>query len=330
MNRNIGYIGKMAPVDFATDSYPTDILVPVKDYYQDEPAADVLPSVKPILYVDEPESPALVNDFKPDTWYEVEGVAYLKGKGTPVPFTAIMIDLSNNEPLATWEAPTGEYKAWSDEPDRYAIKFRAKGYQEKTVSFADLLNDADVALSKSFPIAVVAVVAAAAMLYKSKNKKVGKLQTADIWPIMLIVGGAIAFGVVKDILEFLGLWDSKDTKDLNNASTDPNSAWNPNYWKTIKPAGASWSYAITDTTARQWSSEIYNSFGPFNDCEECAIAVCKRCRTKANFSFLADIFQQTYGQDFLTFLRGGWWPQDRLSDADVNIINQYIEGLPKY
>jgi hypothetical protein len=92
----------------------------------------------------------------------------------------------------------------------------------------------------------------------------------------------------------------------------------------------SYTHAITEQTALSWCAEIEDAFGAFNDCEECAIGVFKRCYTQANASFLCWVFVNHYGEDMLTYLRGGWWPQDRLSDADVNQINQYISNLPKW
>jgi hypothetical protein len=74
--------------------------------------------------------------------------------------------------------------------------------------------------------------------------------------------------------------------------------------------------------------QILDSFGAFNDNEEQAIAVFHQLKTKANVSFLAEIFYRMTGQDLLTYLRGGIWPQDRLSDSDVNAINQFLSKLP--
>lgn len=234
----------------------------------------------------------------------------------------------------------GSYSAWINVTDRYtnAVKFSSPGYQDKTVQFSILENTPDVTLEKGTGGLIqpwqIVVVGAAIAIYmqkeKKKGRKVGFLSTGDIMPIFLLVGGVIGFSLIKAILEKLGLWDSKDTKDLDEAASDPNSFWNPNYWQTIKPANAGWTYAITQAQANQWAGEIYNSFGAWNDCEECVKAVFRRCRTKANVSFLCWEFNNRYGFDLLDFLRGGNWPQDRLSDSDVNEINQFVSSLPKY
>lgn len=228
----------------------------------------------------------------------------------------------------------GWYELWTDHPTQMMVEYSADGYSTVTKGFWELYDVngylADIEMKRSFPIHIVLLVAAAAALYMRRKNKVGKLTTGDVFPIMLLVGGVIAFSLIKDVLEFLGLWKDKNEKELDNAENDPNSFWSPTYWQWIKPANANYSYAITNTTAYEWAGEIYNSFHWYNDCEECVIAVFKRCRTKANASYLCYIFGQRYGQDLLTFLRGGWWPQDRLSDGETNIINNYIKGLPNY
>ncbi len=208
------------------------------------------------------------------------------------------------------------------------------GYKKFQVRFVDMYGVKEVILEKDgskFPAWQIALVIGAVLLYRKKNKKVGAfLKTEDILPIGLLVAGFLGFDLLKKILEWLGVWDSKETKELDGAESDPDSFWNPNYWTTIKPATAPWTYTISEETAKQWCLEIYTAVGAFNDCEECIISVFKRCRTKANASFLCWVFAKYHGEDLLTWLRGGWWPQDRLSDADVFKINSYINQLPNY
>lgn len=214
------------------------------------------------------------------------------------------------------------------------IVFDFPGYKKKKALFNSFPSDSNgrryVVLEKAFPIAAVLLVVGAVAIYQKQNGKVGKLDIKDIEAIAIIIGGLIALSLIKKILESLGIWDSKDTTQLDAAATDPNSFWNPNYWQTIKPASANWTYAIDRATAESWAKEIWDAAGAFNDCESCMIAVMKRCKTRANASYLAYVFQQIYGADLLTWLRGGTWPNDRLSDADVNTINNYILSLPKY
>lgn len=226
----------------------------------------------------------------------------------------------------------GTYDAWTDRsPYEIAVVFKKKGYKDQKIQISTLQETPDVVMIKgsTIPLTSILIVLAAVTLYRRKTKKVGKLSTDDIYPIMLIVGGLIAFSVIKEILEGLGIWDSQDSKTLDNASTDPDSWWNPNFWKT-KPSNIPYTNPITTTTARQLANTIYNSFSWYNDNEEQAISVFKSLPSRAAGSFLAEVFANDHGQDMLTFLRGGTWPQDRLSDADVNEVNRYVNNLPKY
>jgi hypothetical protein len=144
--------------------------------------------------------------------------------------------------------------------------------------------------------------------------------------IALVGAGAIAlvyFGVLDPVLKFLGLKDKKETIELDKAAEDPGSPWNPNFWRKNTPA-----MILTRAGAEARAKQIYEAFGLFDDYEEQAIAVFKALKYQTQLSFLADVFAQLYNQDMLTFLRGGNWPKDRLSDADVQDINAFILKLP--
>ena len=169
-----------------------------------------------------------------------------------------------------------------------------------------------------------------------KGKKVGSVaavQNAMKDPV--IKYGAIAlaavvvfkvFGAMDAVLEAIGVKDSQATKDLDQAGTNSTSYWSPLFYKAA-PAGT---WLLKADFANQYADEIYNAMGGFNDDEDAAIAVFKRLRSQAQVSQLADVFNIRHQGDLLTWLRGGVWPQDRLSDADVNTINTYIKSLPKY
>ncbi len=221
-------------------------------------------------------------------------------------------------------------------PEKFLLKIIDKKYRTTTYDLSDFdqySNSNFIGLDfqkKVNPLLIGAALAAIFLFAKQKKRKVGELTVSSILPFIVIAIAILGFDIVRRLLISLGIWDGKDTRHLDQEGTNPESFWNPNYWQTVKPADKNYSFAITSTTATAWAKEIYNAFGPFNDCEECAIAVFKRCKTQANASFISWAFNLKYGQDLLTFLRGGVWPQDRLSDADVNTINNYINKLPKY
>lgn len=262
----------------------------------------------------------------------------LDSKGASKPLTAKYSIVNTSGLIFSKETTNSEgfFSVSLDETfafDDLFLKMEAAGYIPASFPVTDLREGEYYLLNKNnnAPIAFPAVLIAGAayLALSNKKKKVGKITTGDIIPVAAVGVGILGFSLFKKLLEKTGVWDSADTKELNADSTNPASAWSPIYWHN-KPANENWSYAITTGTAQAYAKEIYDSFGPFNDCEECVKAVIKRLRTKSNLSFLAEIFSNGYGQDLLSFLRGGIWPQDRLSDADVNELNNYIKNLPNY
>ncbi len=219
------------------------------------------------------------------------------------------------------------------DPNTVYVWFAPDNYEVLSFTLAQLMKSGNVVFGKEhakIPTwAILLVIAAVALSAKSRGKAVG-FALGDIPWFVWATGGILAFSIIQKILIKIGLWDSQATKDLDAAQNNPNSFWSPNYWQTIKPANAQWSFALTTGQATTMCKTIYDSFGAFNDDEDTVIGVFKQCQTKANCSFLSYVWQQLYGSDLLTYIRGGLWPSDRLSDADVNTINQYISRLPNY
>lgn len=173
-------------------------------------------------------------------------------------------------------------------------------------------------------ILIFGILLLAFILFSKKKKKVGKIQREDVMTFVLIAGVFLSFDMIKKILESVGIWKDKATKTLDSAMTNPDDAFNPNFYKQY----SNFNYAISTAQAEAYAKRIYDSFGFFNDCEECVKAVFYEMKTKSNVSFLSEVFQTKYGKALLPFLRGGVWPQDRLSDSDVAEIYNYVQKLP--
>jgi len=135
--------------------------------------------------------------------------------------------------------------------------------------------------------------------------------------------GLVYFGVLNPLLKALGLKDSAETEQLNKEAETPLSVWSATLWQNTPGA-----VLIRQVDTNAYCKTIYDSFGAFNDCEECAIAVFKGLKYKTQVSWLAYQFAEIYGQDLLSFLRGGNWPQDRLSDTTVSELTAYLNKLP--
>lgn len=128
--------------------------------------------------------------------------------------------------------------------------------------------------------------------------------------------------VGQSVSNLLGI-DTPEKKSLDAQAVNPSSFWDAKYWKTFANAKV-----LTMVSAERLCRDLYDCFGIFNDDEERAIAILKTVKYKTQVSFLSEVFQKLYQQDLLTFLRGGVYPVDRLSDADVALINSYYSKLP--
>lgn len=132
-------------------------------------------------------------------------------------------------------------------------------------------------------------------------------------------------GSFDKILQSLGLEKSQSTTNLDTAGANPASPWSPNFWKNA-PAGA---LILTSAAANADAEQIYNSIGFLHYNPDSVKAVIKGLKTQSQVSFLADIYSQKYQKDLLSDIRGGYW-NNRLSDDDVNALNDYVTKLPKY
>lgn len=144
---------------------------------------------------------------------------------------------------------------------------------------------------------------------------------------VIVIGAAgvavLYFGLLNPLLKWLGIKDDANTKQLDATANIPGSPWDPNKYKITSGA-----VILTRSAGERYAREIYDAFGAFNDCEECAIAVFKQLKYQTQVSYLSQVFYDLYNQDLFTFLRGGIWPQDRLSDSELAALDSYVKNLP--
>lgn len=250
----------------------------------------------------------IINAYHPG---EIQGSVYAAGTDG-----SYSIDISNNFEFLNVYAP---------------------GYQSTVYSQAEVAKGV-IILPKESPIkpwmvlSLVGLFVAYKAAHKSGKKKLSGIDPKDVEVVLLIAGGVIGFVILKQVLEFLGIWGSKDKKELDKLSTNPNSFWNPNYWQNINPNGLPYQSPLTEADAKNLISQIKDGFGLFNDSPEKVKGVFRSLHTKANASFLAWEYQKTEGGDLLAFIRngGGVLPWDGLSDADVVQITDYVNQLPNF
>jgi hypothetical protein len=209
------------------------------------------------------------------------------------------------------------------------LKIEKQGYKTKEIAIDDLINlgsGVKIQLQKTFPFALIAIALIAINTYIKQNKKVGALNEQDIKNIMLATGGILAFSLIKQLLEFLGIWQSREDQQLEDAATNPNSFWNPNFWQLSN----TYTYALTNQQAQYYAQQLYESLSTWGDDEDKIKGIFRQMRTQANVSFIAFWFQRTYNKDLLNYLRTGHFPTYGLSTSDMAEINSYISKLPKF
>lgn len=144
------------------------------------------------------------------------------------------------------------------------------------------------------------------------------------WGAIFLFG----FPLLKQTMEGLGIWRSKEEKNFDNQQSDPGSFWNPQFWRT----GGDGTLLLTDAACNWLYNEIYDSFSLINDDESRIYAAFKTLRTQSQLSWFAHWVQTRKGMDLLDWLIGSKYGPvgDHLSAAEVYNITQYINKLPKY
>lgn len=142
--------------------------------------------------------------------------------------------------------------------------------------------------------------------------------------ILLVGGGLAVLLTLKSVFVKLGLSSGAGSQQTQNELENPNSVWKPNFWK--KTGGL----ILRRADAENYSKTIHNAFGVFQDDFNSIMGVFSRLKAKTQVSFLADVFNQIYGEDLLTFLTngGGLFIWDGLSDAQLKQITDLVKKLP--
>jgi len=208
------------------------------------------------------------------------------------------------------------------------ITFSATGYTDMIVTVGELVSSgSNIHLEKSgssgslLPIVVFS--AAALALMNKKKKSVSGTTANDLMPVVLV--GGVLFGVhlISRILDKLGLGGDPTADE----QTNPNSPFNPTYWRNF----STYTYAITLQQADGYAETIHDAFTVFQDDFNAIWSVFSQLKTKANVSFLSDIFSRKYTEALLPFLTdgGGLLPWDGLSKDNLNKILSYVSKLPE-
>jgi hypothetical protein len=147
---------------------------------------------------------------------------------------------------------------------------------------------------------------------------------------LLLYGGGLIivyFGILKPLLEKLGIAKSQADQQLINQQNLPNNKnpFSPIYWKTVSGAKL-----ITRNATNNLAKRIYEAMGFFSDDEPAVFSVFSQMKYKTQVSWLSDVFQQNYKMDLLDFLKRGkgQLPQAGLNSDELQQILNIVNALP--
>lgn len=124
----------------------------------------------------------------------------------------------------------------------------------------------------------------------------------------------------------IGLSQSENNVHVNALSSDTTSYWNPKFVDNA-PSGT---LLLTISNTDKIITDIKSCFGYFYDDFPKILSIFKTLKTQSQVSFISKRFSTIEKSDFLLYLMGESYPQDRLSASEIIQIDDYIKKLPKY
>jgi hypothetical protein len=131
--------------------------------------------------------------------------------------------------------------------------------------------------------------------------------------------GAAYFLVIKPVLEAVGIKktdaDKKNDEATNVNATTLNSAFNPNYYKSIPNATL-----LTSASAKALATKIHDAIGFLTDDENAVLGVFRQLKFKTQVSFIASVFYQLFGEDLYIYI-------SRNMKSDIKLVNDIVANL---
>jgi hypothetical protein len=159
-----------------------------------------------------------------------------------------------------------------------------------------------------------------------------KKQTINPNLIIALGGLAIAYyGIIKPILEKIGLKQSEEGKLIEKTEKKPNkeNPFSPTFLRSLKP-GSKVSL-LKSEAKKNLAKRIYDAMGYFSDDEAAVISAFRILKTQSQVADLATYFSIAYKTDLLDFLRKGKgvFPQAGLNESELSEILNIVNNLPK-
>lgn len=138
----------------------------------------------------------------------------------------------------------------------------------------------------------------------------------------ILVIGIVYFGVIKPILNTIGITQDKDERQgeraeekLNKNQVLGTKLYNENRDKV----------SITSAKASSGASKIYAGRGYFYDDEASAMGVLTSAMTQVNISYIAQKFEDMYGKSLSSYLGDGYLETEHWTE-----LENYIDKIKKF
>jgi hypothetical protein len=137
----------------------------------------------------------------------------------------------------------------------------------------------------------------------------------------LAVVGLAYFGIIKPILNAIGLTSSKEDRDAqqDEEKLSRKQVLSPLLYRDNKSK-----ITLSSGSANQSAYNIYIAKGTFYDDESLAVGSITSAGTLVNISYIADVFADNYGSSLETYL------ESFLENSDWNTIENYIDKTKKF
>jgi len=137
----------------------------------------------------------------------------------------------------------------------------------------------------------------------------------------LVVVGLAYFGVIKPILNAIGLTTSKEDREAqqDEEKLSRKQVLSPLLYRDNKSK-----ITLSSGSANQSAYNIYIAKGTFYDDESLAVGSITSAGTLVNISYIADVFADNYGSSLETYL------ESFLENSDWNTIENYIDKTKKF
>lgn len=133
-------------------------------------------------------------------------------------------------------------------------------------------------------------------------------------------------GFAGSLTDFFGITKNEVVENIKKEASSNVSPFSPDFYKKA-PAG---SLLVTISFADDFILNIKSCFGFFYDDFSKCLSYFKQLKTQSQVSFICSRFFDTDKGDFLTYLLGESFPQDRFSSTEVQTLVDFVYKLPKY